>query len=253
MHALEAILVVLYSLMLWYDVRTGLTEYAAFKLLTETSARQRYYKHWLLRSFLFFSGSALIGLMILGRWRALLSLPGEFSGISQALRRAVPDLLSSRQFLFAFGGAVCVGVVLGGVIAAKLADRGRSLMVGDVEPLMPRNLPETGHTLLLSLNAGLGEELLFRLFLPLLLASLSGNAVFALIASALVFGVMHVYQGPLGVVITTFLGFALTAIYLGTGRIWIAVAVHAGIDIVGLVVRPTIVRVLRARQANAPV
>lgn len=195
MHILQAGLVVLYSFMLWYEVRIGLAEYAAFKLFTETSDRQRLYRRWLLRGFLVFLISAVAGLAILGRWHSLMSLPDEFRGVSQNLQALLPDVHFSPGFLAGFGISICCGAVLGGVIAAKLADGGRSMILGDVQSLMPRNWPETGHTLLLSLNAGLGEELLFRLFLPLLLTLLCGNAIFAFLLAGAVFGLMHVYQG----------------------------------------------------------
>lgn len=253
MRTLEAVLILFYSVMLWFEVRVGLAEYAAFKLLTETMARQRVYRRWLLRSVLCFSGSAFAGLAILGRLQALMSLPSEFAGVSERMRQSLPDVHFSSAFAAGFGSSLLVGAVLGRVIAAKLADRRRSPIVGDVKALLPRNWPETGYTLLLSLNAGFGEELFFRLFLPLLVALLSGNAILAFLVAGIVFGSMHVYQGTLGVVLTMFTGFVLTFIYLATGSIWVAVAVHAGIDVLGLVVRPTAVRLRRKRGTDAAV
>ena len=251
MHILQLGLVVLYSLMLLYEVRIGLVEYAAFKLLTDTADRQRLYRRWLIRGLLVFSGASVAGLAILGRSYALVQLPDEFGALSQRLRISLPDVHFSSGFYVGFGASIFVGAILGGVIAARLADRGRSITVGEIQALMPRNWPETGHTFLLSLNAGLGEELLFRLFIPLLLTLLSGNAIFAFLVSGAVFGLMHVYQGALGVLMTMFLGFVLSYIYLATGSVWIVVAIHAGIDVLGLVVRPTVIRLLRSSQADA--
>lgn len=50
-----------------------------------------------------------------------------------------------------------------------------------------------------------------------------------------------------------FVGLVLSCIYLATGSIWIVVAIHAGIDVLGLVVRPTVVRLLQTRRADAAV
>ena len=159
MRLFEAILVFVCSLVLWWEVRTGLTEYAAFMLLSETLHRQQHYRRWELRGLLLFTGSALACLIVLGRWQALASLPREFAGISMALRDVAPDIHFSKSILLSRLAAVGAGAVLGGVVAAKLADKGCSLMIGNVKPLMPRNWTETGCAILLALNGGLGEEL----------------------------------------------------------------------------------------------
>lgn len=90
----------------------------------------------------------------------------------------------------------------------------------------------------MSINAGLSEELFFRLALPLLLVLVIGNVWVAFGLAAIVFGLAHLYQGLVGVVATTAVGVLLTAFYLALGSIWIAVLVHAAIDLVGLVLRP---------------
>ena len=88
------------------------------------------------------------------------------------------------------------------------------LTLGDIEPLMPRNGAETLWTGLLSINAGVGEELFFRLALPLLIVLVTGNVVAAFAVAAIMFGLVHVYQGWVGVLATTFLGFVFTGVYL---------------------------------------
>ncbi len=253
MRLLQVLLVLLYGLMFWYEVRTGLTEYAAFKLLVKTSDRQRHYRIWVLRSLLLFTGSAALGLFLLRRWQTLSMPPAEFATISAAILRAAPGLHFSKSLVAGLLAAVCAGAVLGGLIAAKSADKGRSLMAGDIEPLMPRNWAETGYTFVLSLSAGLGEELMFRLFLPLLLTLVSGSVVFGFVAAGIAFGVMHLYQGLTGILVTMVLGFGFAALYLTTGSIWIVASIHAGLDVLGIVVRPTIVRLLRARGSGAAV
>jgi membrane protease YdiL (CAAX protease family) len=118
---------------------------------------------------------------------------------------------------------------------------------------MPCNWPETAHTAVLSLNAGLGEELYFRLLLPLLLTAVIGNALAAFLIATLLFGAVHAYQGVVGVVATTVLGAVFTCIYLITGTIWIPVALHAALDLLSLVVRPTIARLLRSSRPRKPI
>lgn len=227
----------------WYFIRTDPPDYAAFKLLTETRDRQKRYRVWLLKSLVVLLGTSLLGLALLGRLPALKALPPEFDGLAHALRSMVaPQELPSRGFLFGFGGAL-IGGMLAGIAISKLPGRGKkATVIGDIEPLMPRNWAETLHTFLMSLNAGLSEELFFRLLLPLLLTLVLGNALLAFVLASVVFGAVHAYQGWVGVLATTVLGAAFGALYLWTGNIWIAAAGHALLDTVGLVIRPSIGR-----------
>lgn len=229
----------------WWFMRNDVADYAAFKLLTRTVDRQRRYLVWTFKGFALFFGLSLLNLILLGRVRAPFALPVEFGTLSSALR----SVFSHSPSL---GAAVSVGVgcgALAGVILGAVLGRKRRKplpIVGDVEPLLPRNGAETLCIGLMSLNAGLSEELFFRLVLPLLLVSLFGNAVVCFLLAATVFGICHWYQGIAGVVATTVLGLALTAVYLGTGSLVIAMAVHAGLDLFNTVVRPWLHRALSA-------
>jgi membrane protease YdiL (CAAX protease family) len=231
----------------WF-VRGDIAEYAAFKTLTNTAARQARYRAWIVKSLLLFCGMTLVALLLLRRVDALAVFPAEFGALSHTLRSALPSEAAFGNGFFAgLLGAIAVGAVLGAVLSKRFAGRRPPVMLGDIEPLLPTNPAETAHAAVLSLNAGLSEELFFRLLVPLLLVLLVGNALYAFAIAAVIFGLVHVYQGWVGVLATMVLGLGLTAIYLATGNIWIAVAVHAGIDIVGLVVRPTIARLIPAR------
>jgi uncharacterized protein len=251
MIVLASALLILCLGALWWFVRDDVAEYAAFKLFTETADRQRRYRVWVLKSFLLFSGLTVTALAILGRLGSLSTLPPELAALSQTLRSVVTTHDLSAGFLAGFLGAVVVGVAAGGAVAAMAAKRkpvtSKAVVVGDIEALMPRNGAETAHTALLSLNAGLSEELFFRLLLPLLLTMVLGNAVAAFVGAAIVFGLVHVYQGWIGVLATTILGLVLTALYLWTGSIWIAIGAHALLDLMGLVVRPTVGRLITLR------
>jgi uncharacterized protein len=233
---------------MWYFVRNDAADYAAFKLLTQTAGRQRRYRIWTLKSFLIFSGTTLLGLSLLGRLQALALLPPEFSGLAGTLRSSLGGRhLPGTAFLTGFGSALLVGIIAGAIIGGLRGRKTNTVMLGDIEPLMPRNGAETLHTALLSLNAGLSEELFFRLLLPLLLTLLLGNAISACVLAILLFGIIHAYQGWVGVAATTVLGAALTALYVWTGNIWIAAGAHALLDIVGLVIKPSIARLFAPR------
>ena len=240
----------------WRFVSKDSTEYAVFKLLTETTDRQRKYRAWIVKSFLFFTGSTLILLAVERRLDSLTTLPVEFHSLYAWLRTLVPKpQFVNRGFLAGFGldlvGSIVGGIFLGKALARKRLN-GKTAMAGDVEPLLPRNGAETGWAVLLSLNAGLSEELFFRLLLPLLLANLFGNALFAFGVAVIIFGLVHLYQGVAGVIATTILGFALTGLYLWTGSLWIAIGAHTLLDLFGLVIRPNLARMVRARDKEAP-
>ena len=87
------------------------------------------------------------------------------------------------------------------------ARRPQPKILGDVEPLFPRNPDERRWTALIGANAGVGEELFFRLMLPLLITLVTGNASLAFAAAGLIFGLVHFYQGWVGILATTVAGF----------------------------------------------
>ena len=93
----------------------------------------------------------------------------------------------------------------------------------------------------MSLNAGLVEELLFRLAIPALLYGAFGSSLFALITSVLLFGGLHAYQGVGGILATAFIGAVLLALYIATGSILVPIVVHALIDLRSFVAIPLIV------------
>jgi membrane protease YdiL (CAAX protease family) len=238
------LLVVSLGTLAW-TMRGDVAEYAEFKSYDETTLRQRRYRYWIAKSFLLFCVTTIVCLAILGKLRDFATMPSEFSEVAQSIGAAIPKDLPGPSF---FTG---IAVGLGGVLVALTISNKRStktskaLTLGDIAPLMPRNAAETVHTAVLSINAGLSEELFFRLLLPLLFTLVFGNAIVAFACAAVVFGLAHIYQGWAGVLGTAIVGFVLTVVYLATKDIWIAVAVHACIDVFGIVVRPTVERLWR--------
>jgi membrane protease YdiL (CAAX protease family) len=241
---LKLLLLLLCLAALWWFVRNDASEYAAFKKLTGTADRQRCYRIWVLKSFLVFSGATLVCLSVLHRLRTLMYLPIEFFSMNARLSSLIPAAqMPSSSFLIGFScAAVLTGILLGVVLAKK--HKTSHVMLGDIEPLMPRNAAETGWAALLALNAGLSEELFFRLLLPLLLVGLLHHPLPAFVIATILFGLVHIYQGTVGVVFTTLIGVVFACLYLWTGSLWIVIAAHAGLDLLGLVVRPTIMRAL---------
>jgi len=149
------------------------------------------------------------------------------------------------------GGSIGAGVVGGIAIAVFLKKRaGKPITLGDIEAILPRNNAETVWTALLSLNAGLTEECFFRLLLPLLFVLLLHKLTLAFLLATLIFGIAHLYQGIVGILFTTVIGAVFAYIYLASGSLWLAIAVHAAFDLVGLVIRPTVMRLIERAPAR---
>jgi uncharacterized protein len=114
-------------------------------------------------------------------------------------------------------------------------------------PLLIQLLPRTGTEKLvfawLSVAAGVGEELAYRGFLVPVLALLLGSPWGAAVASSIVFGALHAYQGWLGMARTGAVGLLLAASLILSGSLWPAILAHAILDLLaGLVLGETLVR-----------
>jgi len=121
------------------------------------------------------------------------------------------------------------------VVVAKLgiqhtpADDWYSALRGNLELYLFFLIPVTWGT------AAFGEEMLFRLFLDALqrLFGSSGpiGTTIAVIAQAVIFGLLHLYQGPVGAVVAGALGLALGLVWWFSGRnLWAGIVVHGIID-----------------------
>lgn len=97
--------------------------------------------------------------------------------------------------------------------------------------LLPQTGKERGVFALLSVAAGTGEELAYRGYVIPVLAPLLGVAAAALV-STVVFGVMHAYQGTLGIVRTGLMGGVLAWGFIASGSLWPAILAHILIDLV---------------------
>lgn len=126
-------------------------------------------------------------------------------------------------------------LTLGG-LALMLAFRQIAVALGlrearvlrDLLPRTPRERWAFGG---LSLVAGMGEELAYRGYALTTLAGVVGPVPAAVVTS-LVFGVLHAYQGGLGMVRTATLGGILAWAFLATGSLWPLMVAHAALDVV---------------------
>lgn len=102
--------------------------------------------------------------------------------------------------------------------------------LGDVAYALPRTRQDYVYSNLVSVTAGMVEEVVYRGFVIWFL-SLYMPVWAAAAVSSIAFGLGHLYQGWSGVLKTGVLGGVFATIYLVTGTIWIPVVLHALLDI----------------------
>jgi membrane protease YdiL (CAAX protease family) len=213
-------------------------DYPRFKRLKSTRERQLVLGKWLRESFLIFGGIAVA--VLLASWNDI--GPASASALDWPPLHYLHALLSGPV---GFGVEVGVGVVFVVVMVAPVVLLRRQVSdvpaLGDIGSLLPRTRGELKYGVGLSLNAGVIEELLFRLGMPALLFGITGNGVLAFAVASVLFGVLHFYQKVWGVIGATLLGLLFSLIYLLTGSIWIVMIVHALIDLRSLLLIPLLV------------
>ena len=245
------LLPVLLGLYLAYAVADS-SEYRRFVALRGTDQRQQVLKKWLIQSFCIHGLLSLLCLALLGQFSALLAIPEPLRDLSEQLavlgNGAEGDgRLASivKGLRLAFLPALVLGVV-GIALLRPYIDRhqAESEPVADrndprdLQPLIPRNRKERLWTTLLAVNAGLSEEMAFRLLLPLLFWQVFESVVVALIVPTVMFGVAHLYQGKVGILATSAAGAFFMFVYILTGSIWTVVVLHAVIDLGTLSIAP---------------
>ena len=112
---------------------------------------------------------------------------------------------------------------------------GRVLRVPEtpvLRELLPRTPRERRVFAFLSLAAGIGEEIAFRGYaLPVLAVALGLPG--SVVVTSLVFGALHAYQGPLGMVRTSVMGAVLAGGMLVSGSVIPVMVAHTLVDLLG--------------------
>ena len=148
------------------------------------------------------------------------------------------------------GALVLLAMLAGAVVPVLLTARNPEARerlrsrLESIEFVLPRTPAERRWFAALCVVVGVCEEAIFRGFLiryleaPPLGLGLGG----AVAAAAVIFGIDHGYQGWTGILATTAMALAFTALFFVTGSLWIPMAMHALIDL----------RVLLLLRAPAP-
>lgn len=108
---------------------------------------------------------------------------------------------------------------------AKLRDQ-----MGDLSSLAPQSATENRYFFLVSITAGICEEVLYRgILMGALIPALGLWSAVAL--SSVVFGMGHMYQGLTGIVKTTLLGLLMALLTVFSGSLLVAILLHVVIDL----------------------
>lgn len=214
-----------------------------YRLLAEAGGvgRKAFYRRMLTAQIVQFTLPPIIGLLVLGRIGAVTELPPELWPASALLRGDVPAVPIDPLLTPMFGVAVLVAIPLGSFLTWRRwrEGKGAPAYLARLSALLPRDRDEVLLGAAISVAAGIGEELFFRLLLPMLLAAFVG-AIPAIIVAILLFGLAHAYQGWKGVTVTTLVGILFTTMYLMSGSLAIAMLFHVTIDLMTLAIRPAI-------------
>ena len=73
-------------------------------------------------------------------------------------------------------------------------------------------------------------------------AAALGDPLAAFAVAAVIFGLVHLYQGWKGVIATGAMGAFMSFIYILSGSLWLVVLIHVLIDLNGLFLRPFLAR-----------
>ncbi|MGB3911157.1 MAG: CPBP family intramembrane glutamic endopeptidase [Pseudolysinimonas sp.] len=230
-----ALLGVVVGVLLWRALTRERREYVRFKRLRSTVARQRVYRRWLIEGAIVLSGLSLA--TIVGAWAQIpLALTAAQQWEPIAAARAFLATDAGIPVAIAIAVVVLAGLVLPIVFLRNSLEEAPA--IGDIRALLPRARGELPYGAALSVNAGVFEELLFRLGFPALAFAVTGDALVAFLGATLLFGVLHLYQGALGILFSVVLGAVFVALYLITGSIVVPIVLHAIIDLRSMVLIP---------------
>jgi membrane protease YdiL (CAAX protease family) len=131
-------------------------------------------------------------------------------------------------------------VLLAPLVAARLKPESVERQLAPIRFMLPTTMAQRWLFVLVCLTAGIAEEWIYRGFvlhyLSARLPDFTGWIV--LVVAASLFGIAHVYQGWLGVMMTGALGLFFCVLYLDTGSLLVPMLLHTLIDLRILLLRP---------------
>lgn len=230
----NAIMVGAIALYLVYTSIVGDRDYKQLCAATEPAQRLIFFRKWSFELVLL-SLAGIGALWVAGRSADLITFPQAFAPVHGFISQPIAAIVFWLLF-----GAFCLLILapLFSVIrlAPNEANAKRARKTLAATALIARDGRERAWGTLMCLGAGIGEEVVFRLLLPVALFALSHNLPAALAISIIGFGIGHAYQGVGGVLMTAATGALMFGVYAATQSLWFVAAFHAFVDYRAVVV-----------------
>jgi uncharacterized protein len=152
-------------------------------------------------------------------WAAMGFAASRDSGVATGITIGALAALALRPILVAFSPKAAAGI---------------RKQFGPLEAMLPRDGRQLFWALIVSVFAGVFEEIAYRGYLMAYFGTWLDQWG-ALAASSLLFGLAHLYQGKWGVPVTALLGALFGWVYLETGSLILPILLHAALDLSAMV------------------
>ena len=193
-----------------------------------------FYRKWSFELGLLTLGG-VVALLATGRANDVTTFPGALAPVHDLFSQPIAALAFWLLFA-AFCALMAAPLVSVARLAPNEANAKRATKTLAATPMIARDARERAWGTILSIAAGMSEELVFRLVLPVALFALTHNLPAALIISVVGFGIGHIYQGLSGVILTSATGALMLGVYAATQSLWLVAAFHALVDYRAMVI-----------------
>ena len=224
-HVLVFFLIVVTLLWDWYEI-------PRLKASTDPGKKIRFYGKIMVASWICAGVAALTA--GIAPVFTIHHLPGEAAWLDTGSR--------TGMFLAGLIGGMLIAITVPAVLAlwsekirTKAGKAAKRLAF-----LLPSSIRERRWWWLVCITAGICEEVVYRGFLLHYFHTLPFHLslAWAMVASSVIFGIGHLYQGVAGGVQTAVVGFVFAAIFVMTGSLVIPIVVHAVMDLRALALLP---------------
>ena len=253
MNTTNLIILLFLALLTFFVFQRDKDKYEKFKSQQKTEDRQKFYKRWTVEPLIIYGLLSLLILSAIGQFSSLKEMPKFLIDFSRSVNplRAIGDSGFIANFSKIASIALVPILIFENTIStylraykkhknknSKNSSEEKEINLRNLNSLIPRNYKERIWGTALSISAGFSEELFFRVLAPILIYSVTGSALIAIISSIIWFGLGHYYQEVRGIIATSFAGLLLFIVYLITQNIWQIMLIHTVIDFNVLVLSP---------------
>ena len=117
---------------------------------------------------------------------------------------------------------------------------------------LPQNRQELFYFTILAISAGICEEIVYRGFMVTYLMEVIDDRIIAfnvaVILPAVIFGIVHMYQGTKSVLKIAIMSLLFSTIFIFSQSLLIVVLLHTGVDIIGGIIGMNITRKLASQE-----